>query len=65
MVYWSKFKTTWNPGDYVRGFGFLSFAKNIVKNIGKNISKILSGKNSHKYRFFIIDNLIADQVQKV
>ena len=29
---------------FVKGYGFLSFAK----NIGKNISKILSGKYSQK-----------------
>ena len=31
---------------FVKGFGFLSFAKSIGKNIGKNISKNLSGKCS-------------------
>ena len=31
---------------YVKGYGFLSFAKNMVKNIGKNINKNLSGKYS-------------------
>ena len=29
---------------FVKGYGFLSFAKNMSKNIGKNISKNLSGK---------------------
>ena len=29
-----------------KGYGFLSFAKNVCKNIGKNISKNLSGKYS-------------------
>ena len=31
------------PGDwiFVKGFGFLSFAKNMGKNIGKNICKNL------------------------
>ena len=29
-----------------KGFGFLSFAKNMVQNIVKNISKDLSGKYS-------------------
>ena len=33
---------------FVKGYGFLSFAKNIGKNIGKNISKNLSGKYSQK-----------------
>ena len=29
---------------FVKGYWFLSFAKNMGKNIGKNKSKILSGK---------------------
>ena len=29
---------------FVKGYGFLSFAKSMGKNIGKNISKNLSGK---------------------
>ena len=33
---------------FVKGYGFLSFAKNMGKNIGKNISKNLSGKYSPK-----------------
>ena len=33
---------------FVKGHGFLSFAKNMTKNIGKNISKNLSGKYSQK-----------------
>ena len=33
---------------FVKGYGFLSFAKNMAKNIGKNISKNLSGKYSKK-----------------
>ena len=33
---------------FVKGYGFLSFAKNIGKNIRKNISKNLSGKYSQK-----------------
>ena len=33
---------------FVKGYVFLSFAKNVGKNIGKNISKNLSGKNSQK-----------------
>ena len=36
---------------FVKGYGFLSFAKNRGKNIGKNISKKLSGKYS---RIFLI-----------
>ena len=32
----------------VKGYRFLSFAKNMGKNIGKNISKNLSGKDSQK-----------------
>ena len=33
---------------FVKGYGFLSFAKNMGKNIGKNINKSLSGKYSQK-----------------
>ena len=33
---------------FVKGYGFLSFAKNMGKNIGKNISKKVSGIYSHK-----------------
>ena len=29
---------------FVKGYGFLSFAKNMDKDIGKNINKNLSGK---------------------
>ena len=31
---------------FVKGYGFLSFAKNMGKNVGKNISQNLSGKYS-------------------
>ena len=31
---------------FVKGYGFLSFAKNMGKNVGENISKNLSGKYS-------------------
>ena len=31
---------------FVKGYGFLSFAKNMGKNIGKNITKSLSIKYS-------------------
>ena len=33
---------------FVKGYRFLSFAKNMGKNIGKNISKSISGKYSQK-----------------
>ena len=33
---------------FVKGYGFLSFTKNVGKNIGKNISKSMSGKYSQK-----------------
>ena len=33
---------------FVKGYGFLSFTKNMGKNIGKNISKNLCGKYSQK-----------------
>ena len=33
---------------FVKGYGFLSFAKNIGRNIGKSKSKNLTGKYSQK-----------------
>ena len=33
---------------FVKGYGFLSFAKNMGKDISKNIIKNLSGKNRQK-----------------
>ena len=33
---------------FVKGYGFLSFARNMGKNIGRNISKNLSGKYRQK-----------------
>ena len=33
---------------FVKGYGFLYFAKNIGKNISKSVNKILSGKCSQK-----------------
>ena len=33
---------------FVKGYGFLSFSKNIDKDTGKNVSKNLSGKYSQK-----------------
>ena len=35
-------------GIFVKGYGFLPFAKNMGKNIGENISDNLSGKYSQK-----------------
>ena len=34
---------------FVKGYGLLSFAKNMHTNLGKNISKILSRKYSQKH----------------
>ena len=34
---------------FAKGYGFLSFAKNISKNIGKSISKDVVGKCSQKH----------------
>ena len=34
---------------FVKGYGFLSFAKNMGKNIGKNISKNLSGNTAKNF----------------
>ena len=33
---------------FVKGYGFLSFVRNMGRNIGKNISKNLSSKYSQK-----------------
>ena len=33
---------------FVQGYGFLSFAKNMIKNVGKSKSKNLSGNYSQK-----------------
>ena len=33
---------------FVKGYGFLSFAKNMGRNIGKNISNNLSSKYNQK-----------------
>ena len=33
---------------FVKGYEFLSFAKNMFKNIGKNINKSLSHKHGQK-----------------
>ena len=48
-----KYKKWWDtqPGDeiFVKGHGFLSFAKNMSKNIGKNINKSLRVKYSQKF----------------
>ena len=43
------------PSDqiFVKGYGFLSFAK----NMSKNISKILRVKYSHKLHLIAVDNL--------
>ena len=34
---------------FVKGYGFLSFAKNMGKKLGKNISKNLSSKCNQKF----------------
>ena len=41
---------SFQPTDriFVKGYGFLSLAKNMGKDVGKNISKILSGKYCQK-----------------
>ena len=36
------------PRIFVKGYRFLSSAKNVDKNISKNISKSLSGKHGRK-----------------
>ena len=48
---WKKTRYSVQPVDriFVKGYGFLSFAKNMGGNIGKNISKNLSSKYSQKF----------------
>ena len=66
MSYWVQARDR----IFVKGNGFLSFAKNMDKNIGRNISKILSGKYSQKKSIqttveatgHLIGNKIADMV---
>ena len=43
-------RTSVQPRDlvFVKGYGLLSFAKNIGRNICKNVSKNVSGKYSKK-----------------
>ena len=62
---------------FVKGYGFLYFARNMGKNIGKNISKKLSNKYSQKLiehakrsatdalKTALIGNKIADGIVKV
>ena len=40
----SRYSVQLRDKIFVKGYGFLSFAKNMAKNIGKNISRNLSGK---------------------
>ena len=42
------FSSTYKLNICIKGYSFLSFAKNMGKNIGKNLSKTLSGKYSQK-----------------
>ena len=41
---------------FVKGYGFLSFVKNMGKNIGKNASKSVS-VNTAKYFLIVLNNL--------
>ena len=38
---------------FVKGYGFLSFAKNMGKHVGKNKSKNLSGKYIQKLLYHV------------
>ena len=42
---------------FVKGYGFLVFAKNMGKSIGEIISKNLRGKNTAKNFLIMINNL--------
>ena len=43
-----------NNRIFVKGYGFLSFAKNMGKNIGKNISKSIRGILIYIVRHFLV-----------
>ena len=43
-----RYSTQPKNGIFIKGYGFLPFAKNMDKNIGKNISKNVSGQYSQK-----------------
>ena len=43
-------------GIFVKGYGFLSFAKDIGNNIGKNIGKNISKRLSFKYSQKLLDH---------
>ena len=45
MTHYSVHSRDW---IFVKGYGFLSFAKNMGRNIGKNISKNSSSKYTQK-----------------
>ena len=42
MAIFYKSESLLGTGVFVKGYGFLSFAKNMAKKIGKNISKRLN-----------------------
>ena len=58
---------------FVKGYGFLSFAKNMSKNIGKNITKNLKVNTASKRAIqktaeatgTLFGNKIADKITKV
>ena len=44
----NRYSVKYRDQIFVKGYGFLSFAKNMGKNIVKNISKNMSGKYKQK-----------------
>ena len=44
----TRYSVQWRDQIFVKGYGFLSFPRNIRKNIGKITSKNLSSKYTQK-----------------
>ena len=47
---------------FVKGYGFLSFTKNMGRNIGKNVSKNLSSKY-HQSFLIMLNNLVQKDLK--
>ena len=44
-----RYSVTFRDWIFIKGYGLLSFARNLGKNIGKNISKNLCSKYNQKH----------------
>ena len=52
-----RYSVQLRDGIFVKGYGFLSFAKNFGKNIGENVSKHLTTKCSEELLLMVLNNL--------